>query len=171
MKRDQRGGVGLLCEAGRVLRGPGSSVAHFCSTVTRPLLHVSPSPRLPSPLDICARGLLSRAFKGSLLMVPCFGPQCKLSSVSEGHCSPVRVSSLLLRGLLCIFLLICCHRCVLTEITPLLTVRILMCPTTADIKCSLIPTRALPSGVCTFHTAGRGLLRENVPCCIESSEK
>lgn len=72
---------------------------------------------------------------------------------------------------LCIFLLICCHRCVLTEITPLLTVRILMCPTTADIKCSLIPTRASPSGVCTFHTAGRGLLRENVPSCIESSEK
>lgn len=99
MRRDQRGGVGLLCEAGRVLRGPGSSVAHFCSTVTPPLLPMSPSPRSPLPPDVCARGLLSRAFEGSLLTVPRLGPKCKLSSTSEGHCSPVRVSSLLLGGL------------------------------------------------------------------------
>ena len=93
MKRDRGGGVRLLSEAGRVLRGPGSTVARFCSTVTRPLLPVSPLPRSLSPLDMCARGLVSCAFKGSLLTVPRLGPQCELSSVANGDFSPTTSSS------------------------------------------------------------------------------
>ena len=170
MERDHRGGVGLLCEAGRGLRGPGSCVAHFCSTVTRPLLPASPSPRSPWPPDVCARGLLSRALKGSLVMVPRLGP-----SVSSAPCLQVTAPQFECPHFsyvaLCVFLVVCCNRSVLAEIPPLLTVRILKCPATADVTCSLMPARASPSGICTFHTAGRGLLRENVLCCIESSEK
>ena len=130
----------------------------------------SPSPRSPWPPDVCARCLLARALKGSLLTVPRLGP-----SVSSGPCLQVTAPQFECPHFsyvaLCVFLVVCCNRSVLAEIPPLLTVRILKCPETADITCSLMPARASPSGICTFHTAGRGLLRENVLCCIESSEK
>ena len=144
MKRDRGGGVRLLSEAGRVLRGPGSTVARFCSTVTRPLLPVSPLPRSLSPLDVCARGLVACAFKGSLLMVPRLGPQCELSSVANGDFSPTTSSSVVTSLTWSwVFSYWFVANVVFLLRSPLLTVQILKCPTTADIKCSLMPNSSI----------------------------
>ena len=138
--------------------------------------HPAPPPRIPVTQVAVATGrlrswpALARALKGSLLTVPRLGP-----SVSSAPCLQVTAPQFECPHFsyvaLCVFLVVCCNRSVLAEIPPLLTIRILKCPETADITCSLMPARASPSGICTFHTAGRGLLRENVLCCIESSEK
>lgn len=91
VKRDRGGGVRLLSEAAEssVPRIHCRSLLQHGHPAPPP---VSPSPRLLSPLDVCARGLPSCTFEGSLLTVPRLGPRCELSSVSSGHFSPTTSS-------------------------------------------------------------------------------
>lgn len=134
------------------------------------LTSAAPSPRSPSPLDVWLVACFRARSRAPSSRCPVSAP-----SVSSAPCLKVTAPQFECPHFsyvgLCVFLFVCCHCSVLAEIPPLLTVRILQCPATADIKCSLMPERASPSGICTCHRAGRGLLRETVPCCIESSEK